>query len=411
VAGSTIAIVGGGLATARFVKAYRESGGEDSIRLISADSALPYHRPPLSKRYLRGEQEAEAALVEKRDFYDENDVDLQLETLVAAARLDERRLELAGGRQVEFDRLVIASGARPRPLDAPGEELDGVHKLRTLADSTAIRDDAKGASRAVVVGAGFIGMEVAASLTALGVHVTLVHRGEGLFEGLGVPQLSAYLTDLYRDKGVEVLLREHVTELRGNGALRTAVTASGSELEADLAVLGLGVEPWVDWLEGSGLELSNGIVVDERFASSAPGVWAVGDVANFYDPVFGRRRRIEHWSNSNYQGAELGRILAGEDGGYDIVSTFFSEVFGVVLKVFGDPTERDEIVMRGDFGAGSAIAFYLQDGRMVATLVIGQDEETENELKDLLRFRPPVVDRDALADPDTPIAAPLGEVT
>jgi 3-phenylpropionate/trans-cinnamate dioxygenase ferredoxin reductase subunit len=411
VGGASIVIVGGGLSSPRFVKAYREAGGDASLTLVSADSSVPYHRPPLSKKYLRGETDADGTLVEKRDFYSEHEVELRLETLVTRARLDERKLELAEGGDVEFDRLVILSGARPKALGIAGEELEGVFKLRTLADSTAIRDRARDAKRAVVVGAGFIGMEVAASLTALGIDVTLVHRGEGLFEVFEAPPLSEYLLELYRERGVDVRLEAEVGELRGNGEIEAAVTAGGEELEADLVVLGLGVEPWVDWLEGSGLELDNGVVVNERFETNVDGVSAAGDVANFYDPVFGRRRRIEHWSNANYQGAELGRVLAGDGKGYDIVSTFFTEVFGVSLKLFGDTTGHDELVLRGDFARGKAIVFYLQEGRVVATLLTGQEEETENELKDILRYRPPVVDRDALADPDTPIAAPLGEVT
>ena len=398
-----IAIVGGGLASARFVKAYRDGGGGDALRLISADTELPYHRPPLSKAYLRGEREAEDTLVEKRDFYDELGVDVMLATTVTATDLDARELELDSGHRVPYDRLVIAAGARPRPLGVPGEELDNVFKLRRLADSTAIREAAAGAARAVVVGAGFIGMEVTASLTQLGVHVTLLHRGQGLFEVLGAPPLSAYLSRLYEEQEVEVLLGEQAAVLVGDGTVRSVVTQGGRTLETDLVVLGLGVEPWTDWLEGTRLELANGVVVNERFETNVDGVYAVGDVANFWDPVFQRRRRIEHWSNANYQGAELGKIVATGDGGYDIVASFFSEVFGFSLRLHGLPEAGDDVVVRGDFAERAAVAFYLGEGRLVAALTVGQPDEVNDALKELLRTQPRV-ERAALADPSVAVA-------
>jgi 3-phenylpropionate/trans-cinnamate dioxygenase ferredoxin reductase component len=404
VADSSIAIVGGGLSSARFVKAYREGGGDAPLRLISADTELPYHRPPLSKAYLRGEREAEDTLVEKRDFYDGHGVEVSLATRVNSADIVARELELESGDRVPFGRLVIASGARPRPLGVPGEDMANVFKLRRLADSTAIKEAAQGAEHAVVVGAGFIGMEVTASLTQLGVHVTLLHRGQGLFEVLGAPPLSAYLSLLYQEQGVEVLLGEQAAALHGNGAVRSVRTQSGRGLDADLVVLGLGVAPWTDWLEGTRLELDNGIVVDERFRTNADGVYAVGDVANFWDPVFGRRRRIEHWSNANYQGAELGKLLATGEGGYDIVSSFFSEVFGFSLRLHGLPEASDEVVVRGDFAEREAIAFYLGAGRFVAALTVGQPDEVNDGLKELLRTQPPVANRAALSDPSVAIA-------
>jgi NADPH-dependent 2,4-dienoyl-CoA reductase/sulfur reductase-like enzyme len=237
-------------------------------------------------------------------------------------------------------------------------------------------------------------MEVTASLRALGVEVALVHRGRGLFESLGSPPLAAYLAALYRERGVDVLLGEELAEVRDGAAM----TSSGRELPADLVVLGLGVGPWVDWLESSGLELDDGVVVSERFETSAPGVYAVGDVARFQDPVFGKRRRIEHWSNANYQGAELGKLLATGEGGYDVVSTFFSEVFGVTLKVFGDAHGAyDAQAHRGSFEAGAAITFSFRGGRFVAATLTGQDEETEDRLKDALREQPHVADPEAYA--------------
>jgi NADPH-dependent 2,4-dienoyl-CoA reductase/sulfur reductase-like enzyme len=382
---SGIVVVGGGLATSRLVKAYREAGGADPTTVISADVDPPYHRPPLSKRYLRGEIERDGTLVEPESFYSEHDVELRLGTVVSAVR--DGSLDLDGGERVPFGRLVLASGATPRRLDARGADLEGVFTLRTLSNSTAIRERARASKRAVIVGTGFIGLEVAASFRALGLDVTIVDPGTQLFRLLEAPPLSKYLAELYREQGVELVLGEGVAEFLGNGEVRSVVTSSGRVLDADLCVVGIGVTPNVGFLDGAGLHLDDGVVVNAKFETPVPNVYAIGDVARFFDPVFGRRRRIEHWSNANYQGTELGKLLAGVDGGYDVVSSFFTELFGKVFKVFGDTTVHDELVMRGDFRNGSAIGFYLSEGHIVAALTLGQDEDTEAELKDAIRAR------------------------
>ena len=396
-------IVGGGLSSARAVKAYREAGADGSVTLVSRDTKVPYHRPPLSKRYLRGEAEASDTFVEPEDFYREHGVELLLETTVASLDVRERAVVLEDGGRRRFDRLLIASGAWPRRIDVPGADLDGVFTLRTLDDSTRIKEAAGAARHAVVVGAGFIGMEVAASLKQLGLEVTLVHRGQGLFEILRARQVALFLEELYGQQGVELVLGDEVLSFGGRSQLDSVETKRGRVFQAELCVVGVGVAPSTGWLEGSGLELDDGVVVDEGFRTSAEGVYAVGDVARFHDPVFGRRRRIEHWSNANYQGTEVGRILAGEGSGYDVVSTFFSEVFGVTFKVFGDVDDVDEIVFRGAVEDRDAIGFYVSDARLVGMLVVGQDEETENRLKELLRTQPPVSDAATLADAGTPL--------
>jgi 3-phenylpropionate/trans-cinnamate dioxygenase ferredoxin reductase component len=398
-----LVIIGGGLATPRAVKAYREGGGEGSVRLVSMDSEIPYHRPPLSKRYLRGEQEKEEVFVEQPGFYDEHEVEVSLETEVVNVDTAGAQVELAGGERVGYEKLLIASGAAPQQLDVPGRELPGVFTLRTVADSTRIREAANGATRAIVVGSGFIGMEVTASLKALGIDVTLVHRGPGLFEVLDAPEVSRSFVELYREKGVDLALEDEIAEFLGDGSLRGARTKNGRELEADLAVVGVGVQPLTAFVSADGIEVDNGIVVNERFETGVPGVYAVGDVANFYDPLFERQRRIEHWSNSNYQGAEVGKILAGADGGYDRVSTFFSEVFGVTIKVFGDTSRNDALVFRGSLAEGKTIGFYLDGDRLVATFVSGQDDDTEKALQELIGRRAEIADRGRLADAEAPI--------
>jgi 3-phenylpropionate/trans-cinnamate dioxygenase ferredoxin reductase component len=401
--GNGLLIVGGGLSSARAIKAYREAGGDGPVRLLSGDSYVPYHRPPLSKKYLRGEAEVADTLVEREAFYAEHGIEVELETVVSTLDLEGRRVLLEGGSERAFDRLLIASGATPRRLDVPGSDLEGVHTLRWLDNSTAIREAARGARQAVVVGAGFIGMEVAASLKQLGLEVTLVHRGKGLFELLRARQLMQFLGDLYAQEGVELVLGDEVQSFGGRSQLDSVETARGRVIQAELAVVGIGVAPATGWLEDTGLQLDDGVVVNERFETGVENVWAVGDVARFYDPIFAKHRRIEHWSNANYAGAEVGKLIAGGEGGYDTVSAFFSEVFGLTFRVFGDIDDVDDIVFRGTLEERNATGFYVRDGRLVATLVVGQDDETQDRLKELIRAGARVPDPERLADEDAPL--------
>jgi 3-phenylpropionate/trans-cinnamate dioxygenase ferredoxin reductase component len=382
-----LTIVGGGLASARAIKAYREAGGEGRVALFSKDAVLPYHRPPLSKAYLRDETD-EAPFVEDEAFYASNDVDVLLGTSVSAVAPGARSLSTEHGRRYNYRKLLIATGAQPRRLNVPGADLDAVFTLRSLADSGAIRDAARGAARAAVVGGGFIGMEVAASLRQLGLEVTLIHLGSGLFDQLGSPELSDQLASLYREHGVDLLLEEEVAAFGGDGQLRYVQTKSGVRVDVDLAVVGVGVVPDVHFLAGSGLALENGVVVNERFETSTPGVHAAGDVANFFDPLFGRQRRIEHWSNANYQGTAVGKILAGQGGGYQTVSSFFSEVFGTTIKVFGDTSHATQVSVDGSLESG-LLATYSDDGRLVGAISVGQSEELEALLKELIAERSP----------------------
>ncbi|MGH3017109.1 MAG: NAD(P)/FAD-dependent oxidoreductase [Gaiellaceae bacterium] len=382
-----IVIVGGGLAAAKTVSAYREAGGKEPLRMLTADTSFPYHRPPLSKRYLRGEINASGTLVEQPDFYAQHDCRCDLETTVVAVHDGE--VELASEERVPFDRLVIASGASPRQLDVPGGDLGGVYTLRTLANSTSIRERAAESRRAFVVGSNFIGLETAASLTQLGVDVTLCDRGDQLFRALETPAYSEYLRELYEEKGVELLFGDEVAEIRGDGRIGSVLTRRGEERDADLLIAGIGVVPNTSFAEGAGIDVDDGVLVNPRFETSRDRVYAVGDVARFHDPIFMRRRRIEHWSNANYQGGELGKILAGKGDGYDTVSSFFSEIFGASIRFFGDSTGHDDVVQHGDFHDGHVVCLHTAEGRIVAALTMGQDDDVNDRIKELIRDRAP----------------------
>jgi NADPH-dependent 2,4-dienoyl-CoA reductase/sulfur reductase-like enzyme len=385
-----VVIVGGGLASARAVKSFREAGGEGSIALISKDSTLPYHRPPLSKKFLRGETDDEP-LVEDEAFYADHGVEVMLETDVSSVDVRDRAVQLDAER-IGYRKLLLATGAWPRRLQVPGADLENVFTLRTVANSKAIREAAAGAERAVTVGAGFIGMEVTASLRQLGKEVSLLHLGRWLFDQLGVEQLSDELAALYVSKGVKCVLGNEVEAFHGNGRLEAVTTKNGRRIEADLAVVGIGVDPVTDFLDGSGIDLGNGIIVNERFETNVPDVYAAGDVANFFDPLFRRRRRIEHWSNANYQGAEVGKVLAGADGGYDTVSTFFTEIFEITIRVFGDARRDGHVVVRGSLADGMYVLYGDEKGEVVGALSVGQPEAIEELLKQQIAAHAPLND-------------------
>jgi 3-phenylpropionate/trans-cinnamate dioxygenase ferredoxin reductase subunit len=296
---------------------------------------------------LRGEAEPESTLVHDAAWYGENDIDLRVGSRIESlADLG----PMGGG-----DAVVIATGARPRTLP-------GTFGLRTIDDAVALKAAAGSARTATVIGGGFIGCEVAASLRSLGLEVALSVREPALFSVLAAPPLSEALADLHREHGVDVRLGD------------TAQPA------ADLVVAGIGVEPNVELARAAGLEVASGVVVDDRFRTSRPGVYAIGDVAEFHDPIFGRRRRIEHWSNAAYHGTQLGRILAGEDTRYETVSSFFSEQFGYVFKLLGDTWGHDRLEVQGSFANGKAVARYLAGDRVVAAAHVGQDEPAEAAL-------------------------------
>ena len=406
-----IVIVGGGLAAARAVRAYRDAGGEAPVTVLSAEPALPYNRPPLSKGFLRGELDADAVFVEQAAAYTELDVEVRLGTTVTGVDTGRRSVTIADGTDVGYGRLVLATGAFPRPLGVAGERLAGVHSFRTLADAEAVRAAAATAESALVVGAGFIGMETAASLRRRGLAVTLVEPADGLFAALRAPVVSRSLERLYRDHGVNVLLGDSIAEFCGTGGrLASAVTRSGHELDADLAVVGVGVLPSTSYLEGSGVATDNGaVLVNERFETNVSGVYAAGDVASFHDPVFGHRRLIQHWTNANHHGERLGRMLAGEDAPYDLVAYFFSEVFGTKLGLLGDlEAGHDELVVRGSLEEGDLTVFYLRESRLVAALVSGRAMTAQDELSGLLRTRAVVRDRATLERVERPLGAAFG---
>ena len=383
----SIIIVGGGLAAGRLATEYRAAGGEEDVTILSAEPDPPYNRPPLTKGFLRGEQDRDSTFVRPLAEYEDDVVELRLGTTVEAIHPAEHAVELAEGERVPYGTLVLATGARPRRLPIPGADLVGVHLYRTLADAEEVSAAADEAHSAIVIGGSFVGAETAASLRSRGLAVTLVETGDTLVAQLRCADLSAELVDLYRAEGVDVRLGTQVEELTGNGRLLTGARAEdGETIEGYLAIVGVGVVPNVELAEQAGAEVDDGIVVDERFRTSLPDVYAIGDVARYPDPTSGRERRIEHWSNADAQGAHLGRQLAGSRATYDVLPVFFTQLFGRKLQVLGDVERASECILRGSLAEGRLIGFHLDDDRrLVGAVIHGQAADVAVELEDLLR--------------------------
>jgi len=406
----TIVVVGGGLSAARLAIEYRAAGGEAPVTILSNEQDPPYHRPPLTKGFLRGEVEREGTYVQPPEEYEDEVVELRLETTVERVDPDAHVVVLEGGEEVPYATLVVATGARPRPLPLPGADLVGVHTYRFLPDAASVRAAADEAHSAIVVGGSFIGAESAASLRLRGLAVTLIEMGPRLMPQLGSQEVSDELAELYREQGIEVLLETELAELTGNGKLLTgARTKDGATIEGYLAIVGIGVVPNVELAKEAGAEVDDGIVVDERFRSSLPDVYAIGDVARYPDSTSGRLRRIEHWSSANAQGGHLGRQLAGSKDPYQELPVFFTQLFDKKFQVIGDPESATESVVRGSLADGRLVGFNLaDDGRLVGAVVHGESADVVEELKSLVRERPVIEDVTRLTDENVRPAEAVG---
>jgi 3-phenylpropionate/trans-cinnamate dioxygenase ferredoxin reductase component len=400
-------IVGAGLAGAKAAETLREEGFDGRITLLGSEAERPYERPPLSKEYLRGEAE-EKPYVHSEAFYAENEIELRRSTTVTGIDLDASEVTIGDGERLGYDRLLLSPGARPRRLSVPGAELEGIHYLRELADSEAIRDRLAAGIRVVVIGGGWIGSEVAASARERGCEVTLVAASTVPLERVLGREVGAIYRDIHTDHGVRFLGDARVEAFEGAGRVERVRISRGETIDADLVVIGVGVAPRVELAGSAGIETENGIVVSELLQTSVPGVFAAGDVAYAHHPLYGRRIRVEHWANALEQGPAVARSMLGRDVPYDRVPYFFSDQYEVGMEYGGYATSWDEVVFRGDVDAREFIAFWLRGGRIIAGMNVNVWDVNER-IRELIRTRVPV-DVRRLADPDVPLAelAPAG---
>jgi 3-phenylpropionate/trans-cinnamate dioxygenase ferredoxin reductase subunit len=363
-------IVGASLAGATAAAALRDEGFDGDVILIGSEPTFPYERPPLSKSFLRGESTVQEAMVRPEAFYADNRIETRFGTTVTGIDASAKALRVAGGDDVPFDALLIATGSRNRRFPIPGIGLEGVLDLRTLGDAAAIRAEMLPGRRVLLAGMGFIGSEVAASLRQRGLEVQVVAGGKAPLDRVLGEDVGRVIEAIHRDHGVEMTFDDQVAAFEGNGRVRSVKTASGRSFECDFAVLGLGVEPVVGWLDGSGLTVSDGVEVDERCQASVEGVFAAGDVANHLHPVFGRRIRTEHWHNARQQGRAAARSMLGRGDPYDEIHWFWSDQYEHTIQYGGYHREWDDLIVRGSLESRSFAAFYLLGGKVQAVVAV-----------------------------------------
>jgi 3-phenylpropionate/trans-cinnamate dioxygenase ferredoxin reductase subunit len=359
-----IVIVGGGLAASRTAEQLRRAEYAGTITLVSDEDHLPYDRPPLSKEVLRAEKDD--VMLKPAEFYDEKDITVRLGSAAVSLDTGAQTVTLADGEVVSYDELVIATGLQPKRIPS-FPDLDGVRVLRTLDESLALRKHADSARHAVVIGAGFIGCEVAASLRRLGVDVALVEPQPAPLASVLGRQIGELVARLHRAEGVDVRCGVGVSELRGTGHVEGVVLSDGTELPADIVVVGVGSRPATDWLEGSGVEIDNGVVCDVAGRTSAPNVWAIGDVASWRDAQ-GHQVRVEHWSNVAEQARVIVPAMLGVEATSAVVVPYFwSDQYDVKIQCLGEP-EADDVVHLVEDDGRKFLAFYERDGVVVGVV-------------------------------------------
>ena len=401
-ADQTYVIVGASLAGAKAAETLRAEGFEGRLLLVGAEAERPYERPPLSKEYLRGEAGREKVYVHDPDFYAEHDIELELGRRVVDLDVSRSELTLDGEERVRYDRLLLTTGAEPRRLPVPGADLEGVLYLRSVEDSDALRARLDRGGSVVVVGAGWIGAEVAASARQRGLEVTVLDPLAVPLERVLGGEIGAIYRDVHADHGTRLLMGTGVEAFEGGAAVERVRTSDGRELECDFVVVGVGVEPRTELAAKARLTLDNGIAVDERLRTSAPGVFAAGDVANAYHPFYGERIRVEHWANALNQGPAAARSMLGGDAPYDRLPYFFSDQYDVGMEYSGFARAWDRVVLRGDPASREFIAFWLAGDRVVAGMNLNVWDVTD-PIQSLIRERVAVDDR-RLADTDVPLA-------
>lgn len=391
-------IVGAGLAGGRAAEALRREGFDGRVVLVGDERDPPYDRPPLSKEYLRGQMERSRLFIHDPEVYERQGIDLRLG--VRAVRLDPeaRVVELDTGERLGFERLLLATGGRVRRLAAEGGHLMGVHYLRTIGESEAIGAELRPGARLVVVGAGFIGSEVAASARQKGLSVTVLEIAEAPLERALGTEMGQIYAEIHREHGVHLRTGEGVVRIEGDERVRRVVTTSGAVVECDAVVIGVGIEPETTLAQQAGLAVDNGVVVDEYCETSHPGIFATGDVANFLSPVLGERLRVEHWANAQNQAVAAARNMLGRHEPYAEVPWFWSDQYELNMQYVGHASGWDEVVLRGDVQGRRFTAFYVKDGLLRAAMAVNRHRDVPPS-RELIRRRIPVLAA-RLRDPD-----------
>jgi 3-phenylpropionate/trans-cinnamate dioxygenase ferredoxin reductase component len=397
----TFVIVGASLAGAKAAQALRDEGFNGRLVLVGAENDLPYERPPLSKDYLRGEAGRDRVYLHEQGFYADHDIELRLGRSVVDMNASLKEVALDDGERLRYDRLLLTTGAEPRRLAIPGGELDGVCYLRTVRDSDVLRERLDRGGTVVVVGAGWIGAEVAASARQRGLQVTVVAPNAVPLERVLGHEVGGLYRDLHAEHGVRMLMGTRVEAFEGDRAVERVRTSDGRHLGCDFVVVGIGVQPRTRLAARAGLALGDGILVDEHLQTSAPGVFAAGDGASAHHPFYGERIRVEHWANALRQGQAAARNMLGAAEAYDCLPYFFSDQYDVGMEYSGFARTWDRVLFRGDPTGREFIAFWLSGDRVLAGMNVNVWDVVD-PIQRLIRDRVPVDDR-RLSDPDVPL--------
>jgi 3-phenylpropionate/trans-cinnamate dioxygenase ferredoxin reductase subunit len=397
-------IAGAGLAGAKAAETLRAEGFDGPVVLIGDETERPYERPPLSKDYLQGKAERETIYVHPQAWYGDNGVDLRLGSPVTAIDRAAHEVTLADGSRVGYAKLLLATGSAPRRLTVPGADADGVFYLRRVGDSDRIRTALAAASRVAVIGAGWIGLEVAAAARTAGAEVTICEVAElPLLRVLG-PEVAQVFADLHRQHGADLRFGVGVEEISVTGGRAAGVRlADGGQVEADAVIVGIGITPNSQLAEAAGLETGDGVVVDAGLRSSDPDIFAAGDVASAYHPLLGRHIRVEHWANALNQPQAAARAMLGQDVAYDRVPYFYTDQYDLGMEYSGyvEPGGYDQVVFRGEVDKREFVAFWLSGGRVLAGMNVNV-WDVNDAIQDLVRGGQ-AVDPARLADPGVPL--------
>ncbi len=371
----TFVVVGANLAGGRAVETLRQEGFDGRIVLIGEEPDRPYERPPLSKEVIRSEAEPSSVFLRDAGWYDEQRIELQLGVAVTAIDAASKTLTLSGGGTLGYDSCLLATGGRVRRIDVPGEKLDGIRYLRSVRDASDLAAELERRPRVVVVGAGFIGAEVAASARTVGCDVTMIEVLEVPLARVLGDDIGKVYAQIHRDHGVDLRLGEGVTGFEGSDRVESVVGSSGTRYPADLVVIGVGIQPNVELASGAGIDCDNGILVDEGCRTSAPDVFAAGDVANRPDSFSGKRIRVEHFQNAQNQGPAAARSMLGREEPFDEVPWFWSDQYEVNLQMLGHASPDDGRIVRGDPSTLDFTALYVRGGRLTAAIAMNRGKD------------------------------------
>ena len=404
-AAQTFVIVGASLAGAKAAETLRAEGFTGRVVLVGEESELPYERPPLSKGYLLGTEDRDKAFVHDRPWYVQQRIELR--TGQRAEELDPvaHTVTLTAGERLEYDELLLTTGSVVRHLAVPGADLAGVHYLRRIEHADTLREVLVEGAQVVVVGGGWIGLEVTAAARTHGAAVTLVETARLPLQRVLGDELAQVFTDMHREHEVDVRHATGVREITGRGGRVAAVTLDdGTSVPADAVVVGIGITPAVELAASAGLAVDNGVLVDTALRTSDPAIYAAGDVANAYNPLLERRIRVEHWANALNGGPAAARSMLGQEVVFDAVPYFFTDQYdlGMEYSGYAEPGSYDEVVFRGDVPRREFIAFWLADGRVLAGMNVNVWDVTD-DIQRLVRSGSPVA-AGRLADPAVPLA-------